>query len=96
MLIDYQEVRHSVCNIDRPDGVTEEQFNAVMGEVCGALERIKPLPAVPLAPLCAWLAGYAIPPRYALEAIGEPVITSEEQRAKAWEYHFRALKLLES
>lgn len=32
-LIDAQTVRHAVCNVDIPEGVTEEQFYAVMNNV---------------------------------------------------------------
>lgn len=56
------------------------------------------VPAVPLEPLCVWLAGYAAPPNYALEAVFEgykiqpnfPVITVNYY-VEAWKYHFREL-----
>lgn len=52
---------------------------------------------VPLEPLCQWLAGYAAPPNYALDEVRDDSIDPESlvytanDRAKAWEYHFREL-----
>lgn len=39
-LIDAQTVRHAVCNVDIPEGVTEEQFYAVMNNVAGAVNKM--------------------------------------------------------
>ena len=53
--------------------------------------------AVPLEPLCQWLAGYAAPPQYALDAVTEDpidpqgVVYTANRRAEAWKYHFREL-----
>ena len=66
----------------------------------GARELIKDapsVPAVPLEPLCQWLAGYATPPKYALDEVRDDSIDPESlvymanERVKAWEYHFREL-----
>lgn len=52
--------------------------------------------AVPIKPLCAWLAGYAAPPNYALEAICNDIdpatiVYTANDRARAWEYHWKHL-----
>ena len=53
--------------------------------------------SVPLEPLCVWLAGYAAPPNYALDEVRDDSIDPESlvytanDRAKAWEYHFREM-----
>lgn len=36
-----QAVRHAVCNADKPDCVTDEQFEAVMNNVCIALIKLE-------------------------------------------------------
>lgn len=54
-------------------------------------DELPTVPAVPLGPLCEWLAGYADPPKYAMKIIpgsGECLINA---RAKAWEHHFRTM-----
>lgn len=55
--------------------------------------------AVPIKPLCEWLAGYAAPPRYALEAVIHDIDPASiaytvNDRAKAWEYAIK--EMLES
>lgn len=42
------------------------------------------IPAVPLEPLCEWLAGYALPPKYAREAAEAGL--SPEGLTRAWKY----------
>lgn len=59
--------------------------------ILNTLDAQKTVDAVPIKTISAWLAGYAIPPRYAMEAIGEPTITDETHRALAWEYHWKHL-----
>lgn len=60
-------------------------------------ELMPAVDAVPLEPLCQWLAGYAAPPNYALEEVRDDSIDPESlvytanDRAKAWEFHFREL-----
>ena len=60
-------------------------------------DELPSVPAVPLEPLCKWLAGYAAPPNYALDEVRDDSIDPESlvytanDRAKAWEYHFREL-----
>ena len=62
------------------------------------IKKIPSVPAVPLEPLCQWLAGYAEPPNYALKAVFEGYkiqpnlqIVSVNYYAEAWEFHFRGL-----
>lgn len=59
--------------------------------VCDEIAAAPTIEAVPIKAISAWLAAYAIPPRYAMEAIGEPTITDETHRALAWEYHWKHL-----
>ena len=60
-------------------------------------KRAPSVPAVPLEPLCQWLAGYAAPPNYAMDEVRDDSIDPESlvytanDRAKAWEFHFRQL-----
>ena len=60
-------------------------------------ELMPTVDAVPLEPLCQWLAGYAAPPNYALDEVRDDSIDPESlvytanDRAKAWEFHFREL-----
>lgn len=52
------------------------------------------IPAVPLEPLCEWMAGYKVPPpEYALEAVGaydpidpNSVVHTPNQVRDAWKY----------
>ena len=74
-------------------------------EIDGALEHLvrasamavemirdaQTIPAVPLEPLCEWLAGYAEPPKYAMKIIPESGKCLINARAKAWEHHFKSL-----
>lgn len=60
--------------------------------------RLQPtVEAVPLEPLCKWLAGYAAPPNYALDEVRDDSIDPESlvytanDGVKAWEFHFREL-----
>lgn len=83
-LIYAQAVRRAVCNVDIPEGVTEEQFYAVMNNVAEAVincmkgwkgetvEYVRKLPtieAVPVHGISVWLAAYAAPPKYAIDEI---------------------------
>lgn len=51
--------------------------------------KMPTIPAVPLGPLCEWLAGYADPPKYAMKIIPEGGEYLINARAKAWKHHFR-------
>ena len=60
--------------------------------------RLQPtVEAVPLEPLCVWLAAYAAPPTYALNEVVSDAIDPESlvytvnDRVEAWKYHFREL-----
>ena len=59
--------------------------------VYALIERQPTIPAVPLEPLCEWLAGYADPPKYAMKIIPESGKCLINARAKAWEHHFRTM-----
>lgn len=94
--LDADAVRRAVCNVDIPACVTEEQFAAVLGNVCAALQGLEAIESVPLEPLCVWLAGYAAPPNYALDAVIHDIdlasiVYTANDRAEAWERHIRTL-----
>ena len=68
----------------------------------GGTERVPPRPmglrretkeeeTVPLEGLCGWLAGYAAPPMYAIDACGGITEMSDpNKRAEAWKFHFKS------
>jgi len=47
--------------------------------------------SVPIKGISAWLAGYAAPPKYALEMFPESTQCLANTRAAAWEHHIRTL-----
>lgn len=48
--------------------------------------------AVPLDGLCGWLAAYAAPPQYAIDACGgQKAMKTANKLAEAWKYHFKNL-----
>lgn len=62
------------------------------------LWNVPSVEAVPLEPLCQWLAGYAAPPQYALQEIitgyslqPKLQILSVNYHVEAWMYHLREL-----
>ena len=75
----------------------DEAHNGPPGKARGLIEEAPGVEAVPLEPLCQWLAGYATPPNYALDEVREDSIDPESlvytanDRVKAWEFHFRQL-----
>lgn len=65
-------------------------------DFCGWLDDAPTIDAVPIKPMCAWLAAYAAPPKYALEAICNDIDPASiaytaNDRARAWEYHWQHL-----
>ena len=60
-------------------------------EIRRRIMEIPSVPAVPLEPLCVWLAGYASPPLYAIKQAYDPDKSNEQNRFEAWKYHFREL-----
>lgn len=76
-----------------PDGTGSFMRGYGLGakHVCDEIDATPTVEAVPIKAISAWLAGYAIPPRYAMEAIEEPTITDATHRAMAWEYHWKHL-----
>lgn len=64
--------------------------------VCDEIDAAPTIDAVPIKPLCAWLAAYAAPPNYALDEITEDIdptriVYTANDRARAWEYHWQHL-----
>lgn len=57
-----------------------------------AIDNIDSVEVVPLEPLCQWLAGYAAPPKYAMDHVYDMnILNGPSERYEAWEYHFREL-----
>ena len=46
--------------------------------------------AVPIKAISAWLAGYAAPPKYAIDEVNGAMLDAND-RARAWEYHLKQL-----
>lgn len=78
----------------KPDA---EIFNALQMVIQCAIEQSPTVEAVPIEPLCVWLAAYAAPPKYAMNAVaGDPIAPKScsfpvNSRVEAWKYHFREL-----
>ena len=65
-------------------------------DFCGWLDDAPTVDAVPIKAISAWLAGYAAPPKYALEAICNDIdpasiVYTANDRARAWGYHWQHL-----
>lgn len=65
-------------------------------DVCGVLDNGYEVDAIPVKPLAQWLAGYAAPPAYALEAVTEgidyaSIAYTTNDLTGAWEYHLHTL-----
>lgn len=58
-------------------------------DMLSAVNETPTVDAVPLGPLCRWLACYVHPPLEAYQEFGEPYITSSEIRASIWENELR-------
>ena len=70
------------------------------GEMRGMMRTIiaaePTIDAVPIKAISTWLAAYADPPKYALEAICNDIdpasiVYTANDRARAWEYHWQHL-----
>jgi hypothetical protein len=88
------ELVKSTCN----ENISIEALSLLCGTQL--ILKAPTVDAVPLDPLCQWLAGYAAPPNYALDEVRDDSIDPESlvytanDMAKAWKYHF--LELLKS
>jgi len=94
-LIDADRLYNTIIDEIDPISISMEG-----GEVLGMMRTIiavePTIEAVPIKPLCAWLAAYAAPPNYALEAICNDIDPASiaytaNDRARAWEYHLKQL-----
>lgn len=59
-----------------------------------AIQELMALPAVdavPIKPLCAWLAGYAAPPAYTIGGMPYKHEDAARRRAEGWEQHIHTL-----
>lgn len=59
--------------------------------VCDEIAAAPTIEAVPIKPLCAWMAAYAAPPKYALDHFPESGHCLANTRAAAWEHHIRTM-----
>lgn len=83
--------------IDEVDPISISMDGSEMRGMMRTIIAAEPtVDAVPIKALSAWLAGYAAPPNYALDAITEDIdpasiVYTVNDRAKAWEYHLKQL-----
>ena len=85
-LIRKEEAKKAV--IEFVNGVTYPS-----GDLEYATDKIMEIPtveAVPLEPLCVWLASYASPPYEAIKEVYDQEKTTD-WCIEAWKYHFREL-----
>lgn len=55
------------------------------------IKRLPAVDAVPIKPLCAWLAGYAAPPAYTIGGMPYKHEDAARRRAEGWEQHIHTL-----
>lgn len=85
------------CETCEQDAKRCQYSDYSMMDFCGWLDDASTVDAVPINPLSAWLAGYAAPPKYALETVirdgNDPasIAYTANDRAKAWELHLKTL-----
>lgn len=58
--------------------------------VCDEIDAAPTIDAVPIKAISAWLAGYAAPPKYAIDEVNGAMLDAND-RARAWEYHWQHL-----
>lgn len=97
-LIERKAAIEALNRIPRIKGIGMELLIGVP-DVEEMIEGLPSVEAVPLEPLCVWLAGYHVsPPEYALKETGamdeidpDSVVYTPNQIATAWVYHLRQL-----
>ena len=63
---------------------------ARMAQMREIVSKAPTVDAVPLDGLCGWLAAYAAPPQYAIDACGgTKAMKTANKLAEAWKYHFK-------
>lgn len=94
-LIDADRLYNTIIDEIDPISISMDggEMRGMMRTIIAAEPTIE---AVPIKPLCAWLAGYAAPPNYALDEITEDIdpasiVYTANARAMAWEYHWKHL-----
>jgi len=60
------------------------------GETVEFVRKLPAIDAVPIKAISAWLAAYAAPPKYAIDAVNGKILDAND-RAMAWEYHWKHL-----
>ena len=62
------------------------------GETIDFVRNLPAVDAIPVKPLAQWLAGYAVPPAYALEETWlEKDFLTPDHMTRAWEHHLHTL-----
>lgn len=57
----------------------------------GIIKSMPAVDAVPIKPLCVWLAGYAAPPAYTIGGMPYKHEDAARRRAEGWEQHIHTL-----
>ena len=77
-----------------PKGVDAKSYNEGYTDALELMDKQPTIYAVPLKPLCVWLAAYAAPPKYAIDEIASTDhdwIVTADTLVEAWEYHWKNL-----
>lgn len=81
-----------LIDADKLEDFISGPFAQSYKEARDAVRKAPTVEAVPLEPLCQWLAGYAAPPNYAMKAVYDrDILNGPFERYEAWKYHFREL-----
>lgn len=75
-------------------GIENETSDCVSPLLTEAADRIAAtVDAIAIEPLAEWLAGYAAPPKYAIDAVGGlREMSDATKRAKAWEFALTSME----
>ena len=93
-LIDGEKLMHELYDdYERNDMFYPTYHSEALRIVGSAVESQPAVDAVPLGPLSEWLAGYAAPPKYAIDAVGGlREMADATKRAKAWEFALTSME----
>lgn len=84
-LINAEELRDIYSSV--PNGVY------TTGHIITAIDECETVDAILIEPLSEWLAGYAAPPKYAIDAVGGlREMADATKRAKAWEFALTSME----
>ena len=86
-LIDREAAIDAIRDLQLDPSTTQYIYSS---DAIDAVKKQPAVDAVPLEPLCEWLAGYAAPPKYAIDEVNGAILDAND-RARAWEYHWQHL-----